>query len=82
MSNTKILTLTTCEWIRRLNKQIIDLNNREDHGNCTYAGEKAPESSLGDKGDIYIQLDCGAVYSKDSTNWNMIGPIKIDGGTF
>ena len=83
MSETKVLTLSTCQWIRRLNGQIIDLNNRVDtKGNTTYAGEAAPQSSLGVKGDIYIQLDCGVIYSKGSTNWDIIGPMSIDGGTF
>ena len=81
---TTTLTLSTCQWIQRINGQIIELFNKaSSEGNTTYAGAGAPPSSTGMIGDIYFQLDSGQVYQKDSdTTWNLLGDMSVIGGTF
>ena len=81
---TTTLTLSTCQWIQRINGQIIELFNKaSSEGNTTYAGTGAPPSSTGMIGDIYFQLDSGRVYQKDSdTTWNLLGDMSVIGGTF
>ena len=81
---TTTLTLSTCQWIQRINSQIIELFNKaSSQGNTTYAGTGAPPSSTGTLGDIYLQLDSGQVHQKDSdTTWSLLGEMSVIGGTF
>jgi len=45
-------------------------------GTQIITGSSAPTSSLGNSGDIYIQINTGDVYRKTGNTWNLIGNIK------
>jgi hypothetical protein len=45
-------------------------------GTQIITGSSAPTSSLGNNGDIYIQINTGDVYRKTGNTWNLIGNIK------
>jgi hypothetical protein len=45
-------------------------------GSQIITGSSAPTSSLGNSGDIYIQINTGDVYKKTGNTWNLIGNIK------
>jgi hypothetical protein len=45
-------------------------------GSQIITGSSAPTSSLGNSGDIYIQINTGDVYRKTGNTWNLIGNIK------
>jgi len=45
-------------------------------GSQIITGSASPTSSLGNNGDIYIQINTGDVYKKTGNTWNLIGNIK------
>lgn len=45
-------------------------------GSQIITGSSPPTSSLGNSGDIYIQINTGDVYKKTGNTWNLIGNIK------
>jgi hypothetical protein len=45
-------------------------------GSQIITGSASPTSSLGNNGDIYIQINTGDVYRKTGNTWNLIGNIK------
>lgn len=45
-------------------------------GSQIITGSSAPTSSLGNSGDVYIQINTGDVYKKTGNTWNLIGNIK------
>jgi len=45
-------------------------------GSQIITGSSTPTSSLGNSGDVYIQINTGDVYKKTGNTWNLIGNIK------
>ena len=45
-------------------------------GSQIITGSSPPTSSLGNSGDVYIQINTGDVYKKTGNTWNLIGNIK------
>jgi len=45
-------------------------------GSQIITGSAPPTTSLGNSGDIYIQINTGDVYRKTGNTWNLIGNIK------
>jgi len=45
-------------------------------GSQIITGNSPPTSSLGNSGDVYIQINTGDVYKKTGNTWNLIGNIK------
>jgi len=45
-------------------------------GSQIITGSAHPTTSLGNSGDIYIQINTGDVYRKTGNTWNLIGNIK------
>ena len=45
-------------------------------GSQIITGSAPPTTSLGNSGDIYIQINTGDVYKKTGNTWNLIGNIK------
>lgn len=57
-----------------------DKGDKGDAGVSLRTGHGKPETSLGNDGDTYIDLDTSDVYSKANGNWTPIGNIKGDKG--
>ena len=45
-------------------------------GSQIITGSAPPTTSLGNSGDVYIQINTGDVYKKTGNTWNLIGNIK------